>query len=215
MTVLLIIAGILLFLFLLTLLPVQIFLGYGEKLEIQVKLLFYKLPILGDKAQEDADKQDETPVEKIEKGEESLLDKIKALKEREGISGFLNFFQEFTGLLLSAVHRILRYVEIKQFRLHLIAGGEDAAAAALLYGQACAVVPPAYAMLFSYKKCKKKSARVDLDYQAKQSTILFTCQLQIRILFLLAVGLQALVQGLPLIRRLRKGQLQIREDELQ
>lgn len=215
MTVLLIIAGILLFLFLLTLLPVQIFLGYGEKLEIQVKLLFYKLPILGDKAQEDADKQDETPVEKIEKGEESLLDKIKALKEREGISGFLNFFQEFTGLLLSAVHRILRYVEIKQFRLHLIVGGEDAAAAALLYGQACAVVPPAYAMLFSYKKCKKKSARVDLDYQAKQSTILFTCQLQIRILFLLAVGLQALVQGLPLIRRLRKGQLQIREDELQ
>lgn len=78
-----------------------------------------------------------------------------------------------------------------------------AAAAALLYGETCAIVKPAYGMLFSRVNCKEKSARVDLDYQADVSKILFDCQLHIQVIFLLREGLRALKKGLPIIRRLK------------
>lgn len=203
MTVLLVILAVITFLFLLTLLPVQIKCTYGDKLEIQMKILFFTYRLMDTEAEEDTEAAVEKPEEAVEKETKTLMDKLKDVKRREGISGFLHFFQELVRLLLSTSYRVARHMKLKLFRLNITVGGDDAAAAALLYGETCAIVKPAYGMLFSRVNCKEKSARVDLDYQADVSKILFDCQLHIQVIFLLREGLRALKKGLPIIRRLK------------
>lgn len=203
MTALLVILAILFLLFLLTLVPLQIKCTYRDKLELQIKILFFTYRIMDTEQGEDTQEAVEKPEEALEREEKTIFHRLKDTFKREGLSGFLSLLRELTLLLVNSARRVSNHLHMKLFVLHITAGGEDAAAAAMHYGQACAVVPACYGQLFSHIRCRNKQAKVEVDYQAAETKIVFECQLHIKILFLLTEFLRALVKGMPVIRRLK------------
>jgi len=195
------IGGVLLLLFLLTLLPVRVEVAFREEFALTLRYAFLRFPLLPGEAKE------EEPKPKPEKGEKagpSPVDRLKRALRREGFWGLVQAVGEFVKEALMASGKLLSHLKLKQFDLYLCLGGAtDAAQAAILYGQLSAGVYGACGALFTVMPCKKKGVTVDLDYSAAGNTADFSACLSMRPLFVLKAGLVILWNALPLLRKLR------------
>ena len=98
--------------------------------------------------------------------------KLRAILRREGLEGFLQSLLDFTQAVKDSSQRLLRHVKLKRFDLYLcVAGEEDAAQGAVLYGKVSAGVYAACGALFGLLPCRKKGVTVDLDYGAREHRI--------------------------------------------
>lgn len=202
MTVLIVLAAILLALFLFTLLPVRLTLAYKDKFTVTLRFLFIKKDLLADAVSE----VEQKPVEKIEAEPEEqkdhVLDIFKDFFKREGFGGFLHFLTDVLRLVKNLGTSFVEHLQIKKFDLYLMVHGEDAGEAAVRFGEVSALAAAVHATLFTFKKCRKPSISVDLDYEDQtEDNVNFSCVLSIKILFLLMIGIRALKKGLPLFRR--------------
>ncbi len=202
MLALYILGGILLFLFLLTLLPVHIDVAFREEFELTLRYAFLRFPLLpGEEAPEESEPPQPEPEKKPGPGP---ADRLKKALKREGFWGLVQAVGEFIKEAMMASGRMLSHLKLKRFDLYLCLGGAyDAAQAAILYGQLSAGVYGACGMLFSLMPCKKKGVTVDLDYSAAENTADFSASLSMRPLFALKAGLKILWNALPLLRKLR------------
>lgn len=161
MIVLYIFLGLLLTLFLLLLIPLRVEASFREELFLDLRYLFLRFPLLPGKPE--AEEEQPEPKEKP-KDKPGMLDKAKTAMKREGLAGFLGALGELIKLLLSFSAGILKRLRLKRFQLYLcVPGAGDAAAGAVLYGQASAGVYAACGGLFSLLPCKDKGVTVDLD----------------------------------------------------
>lgn len=201
---------ILLLLVTLLLAPVRLEVRFREGFSVTVKYLFFSFPLTGEKAQEPPP-QEAPSTEKPEEpsSENGLGQKLKALLHQEGLRGFLQSLQELAQDVKSASQNLLKHVKLKRFDLYVCLGGkEDAAQAAILYGQVCGVVYTACGTLFGLFPCRKKTVTVDLDYNAEDHRVDFFGAASIGMLFLLKEGLILLYRALPFFRKLQAAEKQ-------
>lgn len=206
---LLVTGAVLLLLVALLLAPVRLEVRFQEKFSATVKYLFFSFPLTGEKAEEPPPQ--ETPMEKVEEpsAENGFGQKLKALLHQEGLRGFLGSLQELAHDVKSASQNLLKHVKLKRFDLYVCLGGkEDAAQAAILYGQVCGVVYTACGTLFGLFPCRKKTVTVDLDYNAEDYRVDFFGAASIGMLFLLKEGLILLYRALPFFRKLQAAEKQ-------
>ena len=205
MIVLWILLGLLAAVFLLLLVPVHADVRYREKLELDVRYLFLRRTLLPAPEEPQAEKAEEPSKEKKPEAQKRkknpMLEKLARFKEAEGLSGLLHLAGDFLRLTDTSAAKIIRRLKIRDFDLYVLTGDEDAAAAAILYGQACAVVYPAAEALFTLAKCRRRRVSVDLDYAAKTPAVQLAADVSIRPLFALFYGLQYLIGLLPIYQR--------------
>lgn len=199
--VLYIVFGLLLTLFLLLLIPLRVEAGFREELFLDLRYLFLRFPLLPGKPEAEEEPQPE-PKEKP-KDKPGMLDKAKTAMEREGLAGFLGALGELIKLLLSFSAGIWKRLRLRRFQLYLcVPGAGDAAAGAVLYGQASAGVYAACGGLFSLLPCKDKGVTVDLDYSAETPRIDFTARLSIRPIFLVKEAAVLLFKALKPLKKI-------------
>ena len=88
--------------------------------------------------------------------------------------------------------------------MYLSITGEDAAAAAIKYGEISLLASALYSALFSFKKCKNPRISTDLNYENNDGdSAVFSMMVSIRLIHLIVIGLSALIKGLPLFRRFK------------
>lgn len=205
MIVLWILLGLLAAVFLLLLVPVHADVRYREKLELDVRYLFLRRTLLPAPEEPQAEKAEapskEKKLEAQKRKKNPMLEKLARFKEAEGLSGLLHLAGDFLRLTGTSAAKIIRRLKIRDFDLYVLTGDEDAAAAAILYGQACAVVYPAAEALFTLAKCRRRRVSVDLDYAVKTPAVQLAADVSIRPLFALFYGLQYLIGLLPIYQR--------------
>lgn len=207
MIVLYCVLGLLLLLFLLTLFPVGVGLSFREEFGLELRYLWFRLPLLpGEEEKEEPPPpkpEKEKPPKEKKAGKSSFGDRVKAAFKREGLGGFLETFGEMLRLAGRVSANLLRHIKLRRFDLYVcIGGGTDAAAAAVLYGQASAGIYGGCGELFARMPCKEKGVTVDLDYGAAEHRVDFSAFFSLRPVFLLTAGAALLVRGLPLLRRI-------------
>ena len=207
MTALWVILGILAFLLLLLSVPVHVHVEYGDTVTLVARWLFLKFRLLPAPEKPEAEKKPE-PEQKEDKKPKEKKPNAMALKAKrffkvEGFSGFMELVGGFLKLTATRAARIIRKIRLRNFDLYVMTGGEDAAEAAILYGQVCALVYPAAEVLFTLTKCGKRHRRVtvDLDYDVKTPYVRLQAAVSIRPIFVLHHGLQYLVGLLPFYQR--------------
>ena len=169
MIVLYILLGLLIFLSLLLCVPVHALVRYGEELELDVRYLFLKFTVLTEPDKPASPKpaepkKTESAPNTKEKKPNALLQKVRRSLKAEGFNGFMRLIGAFVQLTGTTAVKLICKLRIREFDLYVMTAGTDAAAAAILYGKACAVVYPAAEMLFHLIPCKKRRVSVDLDY---------------------------------------------------
>ncbi len=201
MLVLKILGGILLFLFVLTLVPLRVELGFQQEFSLTLRYLFLSFRLLpGKETEPETEKREEEKQET-----EKKLDLKKSLK-RQGFFGFVETLLELVGVAAHSAKELLSHLKIKAFDLYLCLGGAgDAAEAAIQYGQLSGAVYSACGLLFGLTGCRKKAVTVDLDYQAEENQVDFSARLSILPLFLIKEGISLLIHALPPVRKLLSG----------
>lgn len=199
MIVLYVFLGILLFLFLLTLLPLRLEVSFQQEFFLTVRYLFLSFHLLPGKEPEEESKQEEEAEKEKKTG--SGLDKLRKTLKQHGFNGFLNALFELVKQAASSSKSLLSHLKWRKFDLYLcVAGKEDAAEAALLYGRLSAAVYSACGFLFGLTGCRKKAVTVDLDYQAEENLVDFSAKLSILPLFVIKEGISLLIHSMPLLR---------------
>ncbi len=196
-----IIGGVLLFLLALTLLPLRMELGFQTEFSLTLRYLFLSFRLLPGKEKE----PEEEKREEQKKETEKKFDLKKSLK-RQGFFGFLETLFELVEVTVNSVKGVLSHLKLKTFDLYLcLAGAEDAAEAAIQYGQLSGAVYSACGLLFGLTGCKRKAVSVDLDYEAEENRVDCSAKFSILPLFLLKEGISLLIHGLPPVRKLLSG----------
>lgn len=131
------------------------------------------------------------------------VSKIKELKDKHGLRGLLDIFKEIAKLAGAAALKILKRVKIRELDIYAVAGGDNAAETALLYGEACAVIYPVVNMLKGICRCKKTGVMVDADYKAKESAAICQAVISIRPVYIAGYGLKFIFKLIPRLMKLR------------
>lgn len=196
------VGGLILLLLLLTLIPVRAELQFHGEFTLVVKYLFLRIPLLPGKPGEETEEepQEDKPEEP---GKPSALDRVKASLKREGLGGFLQALGELIKLLGRASAGILKRLKLRRFDLYLcVAGAQDPAAGAVLYGKVAAGVYSACGGLFTLLPCKRKGVTVDLDYGLWESRVDFSAELSIRPIFAIWEGLRLTIKSLKPLKKI-------------
>ena len=201
---LLVIGAVLLLLVVLLLVPIKLQVSFREEFTAQVKYLFFRFPLAFQEEPETSTAEEKPAGEKEPSSSSGLFKKLKGMLRREGLGGFLRSLKELAQTVETASVKLLKKVKLKKFDLYVCLGGKnDAAAAAVLYGQVSGVVYTACGILFGVFPCRKKSVTVDLDYSKEDYRIEFSGTASVRLLFFLKEGLILLYRLIPFFKKLQ------------
>lgn len=209
MTVLYIVFGILLFIFLLLLCPVRVRLDYTDKLSVMIHFLFLKFRI-SPPDKEKIEKEGKKKASKTAtgpKGEKKKKNFLYTLYKEEGFSGALHFLKAIADILKDAAIGILSHLVIRLMDVRLIIAGEDAANTAVLYGGVCSAVFPLLSWICSCAKVRKYHADIHPDFIALKSKAEIALEFSILPLFVLitgAGGLYRYIKNIVLARNKQK-----------
>jgi Protein of unknown function (DUF2953). len=200
MTALLIVLGIVLFLFVLLLFPVSVSACFEQEFSAKIKYLFFSYQIPSE-SQESGEPE---KTGKEETGEKSdAYSKFRDIIKRKGLSGFLDIISEFASIATGAAKKLFSHVVIQRIFVDIAVADEDAAQAAISYGCTCSVVYPAMAVLVTRVKCKDYHIHIAPDFNEKECRIFFTCEIKTKLLFILSSMLPALLKSLMLLKKIK------------
>ena len=186
-----IILGLIVLIWLLLMMPLRIFLHYGEELHFRVK--YGPIPIY-DSEKPPVPKRTEKPNAPKKKkystvgklldflglSEISSIANAKDSVRTQGIVGTLHAV--FIGIkkLFSRIFRLVRKGKFKKFRLSVLVGDEDGGDAALLYGQVCAIAFPLLSYLEKVIRFSEQKLDIRCDYSLENTVVHFEGQLNYR-----------------------------------
>lgn len=198
MIALCIILGVLLILFLITLIKVEVFARYSETLTLQLKVLFLRFTLLPSKKKEKKPKekprkQDEKKPESKEKKEkEKKPSYLSKLREKKGLSGILSLLTQLVELATGALRGVFSHLVIKRLDIGIALSSGDAASTAVNYGRLCSVVYPAVDVITSVTVCEDYNVTLEPVFDEDRPTeISADVHAYIRILFALIEGVKA------------------------
>lgn len=126
-------------------------------------------------------KQRKKKVEKTEQPEEKQPQKQEKPKEKLDFDLIMNMISSGgKGLRV-----LVRHLNVRFLSLHIVAGNEDAAECALLYGKISAAVYTGLAVAENIVSIRKRDISLRCDFDAKQTRVEAQTQLSIRVIFVL------------------------------
>lgn len=137
-----------------------------------------------------------------EKGQDKKGKKEKKSKESakkldlEQIRQFLDLFERIWENAKTVILKVGRKIRIDRLQIDLTVGTDDAAQTAMTYGEACALIYPAVAILSDHVKIKKRQVMIGADFNSVKSEVKFSAHASIRLGAILSVGLVAAVKVL-------------------
>ena len=104
---------------------------------------------------------------------------ILDMKGTHGISGLLEFFFGLLRMLTHTGSRLVGLITMPKADLLLVVRGADAAETAILYGQLCAAVYPAFEVLCKLKPCRQQRISIVPDYEKGETEGIFSVSLRV------------------------------------
>ena len=157
MTALYIIGGILLFLALLLSSPVSLRFYYHETPLCVLRVWGVPIRLL---PREQKQTVSQTNTVKAEKKPSAVLVRLQESFQQDGVTATLAFLGEAAKLLASSTGKVLCGIRIRLMRIELRIGGEDAAAAAIHFGEVCAVLYPLLSVIGCHLRIQKRDVNV-------------------------------------------------------
>jgi hypothetical protein len=193
MIVLWIILGVLL---ILLFSPFCVTIIYQESFCAKLRFLFLTYTFSPENAKEKNDQKEKAAKKPKEKKEDTDFQKDqsqwkKLFKER-GLGGMIDLVKKFMEQVTPPIKKLLTHFLIKKLICEVSVSTEDAAETAILYGQACAVIYPAVAMLTEAAKFYQFTASVAPDFDKKKSSVNFELKFHVLTIWLLTAAVQTL-----------------------
>lgn len=187
---LLIVLLILLLIFFLMLFPIVFYVSYDNGLKYKIKYLFFNITDFSKfKSKKKTDKSNDKKDDK--KSSKKLIEKI------------IDIFDVIKAIF-SKVGTAVNHIVIKKLWFDIKISDEDAAKAAIKYGEVCAIVYPALAGIESnVKKVKKQSGEINCVYNESSNIIKFNLIGYIKPIFLIHSGFGILIKLVKL--KMKKG----------
>lgn len=204
MIALYIILGILLLLFLITLIRVEVLAKYSETLTLVLKVLFVKITLISpDKEKKEKKPKKEKPKKKKEEKKPGTEEKEKKkkpsylgkLKEKKGLSGLISLFVSLAKIAVGALKGIFSHIVFKKLDVGITLSGEDAASVAVTYGRVCSVLYPAINIITAATVCKDYRISVEPIFDPDKPTEVYAdVHAYLRIIFVLWEAIKAAVK---------------------
>lgn len=201
MIALYIILGILLLLFLVTLIRVQVFATYTEELNLTIKILFYKKTLVPPPPKKEKPKKEKKPKkqkkkpepeETGEKKEEEKKSFLARLHEKKGLSGVIELFTGLAKIAGGALKKIFSHIVIHKMDVGIAVNSGDAASTAVTYGRLCSAIYPSINVIVAATKCKDYHVTVEPVFDDEKDTEIYVdIHAHLRIIFALAAALKA------------------------
>lgn len=203
MIALYIILGVLLLLFLLTLLNVWVLAGYNDELRLSVRIAFVKIQLVppkqGKEKKEKKPKKTQKKKTKEEKPEKKKSFSIKEYVKQKGVSGILNIIKRTADFAVGTLNDIFKKITVTRFYLMLRVAGSDAADSAVKYGQVCSVLYPALKVIGEVVTIEDYDIDVEPDFSDEPKNVAQgEVTAKIRIISILKVAIKRGFQALRL-----------------
>ena len=209
MVFLYIILGILLLIFLISLIRVQIFALYSDDLTLSLKILFFKIKILPQdeekkekkekKPKKEKKKKEEEKPKKEKKKEEKKPSLLSKLKDKHGVTGLIELFRSAANIATGMLKGIISHVVFEKLDVGIMLSGEDAASVALTYGKVCSALYPSINILTSATVCRDYNISIEPVFDPEKPTEVYAnVHVYLRIIFVLGAAIKAGVRFLIL-----------------
>lgn len=192
MLALYIISGIILFLFLLTLLNVNIYAVYDNELFLDLKIAFIKIKILPSKPKKKKPKKKpkkkDKPKKEPEKKKKKKENKVFSYVKQKGISGILNIVKRISKLATGVLNDLFSRITVDKLVVDIKVAGETAEETAVNYGRLCSVFFPALRLITDIVTVKYYDVNVNPDFSENaENSARADVAAKIRILSLLRI----------------------------
>ena len=205
MVFLYILLGILLLIFLISLIRVQVFFFYSEDITLTLKLLFFKIKLLPQdeekkkkekkpkkEKKEKKKKEEEEKPEKDKKEEKKKPSLLAKLKDKHGVTGLIDLFRSAANIATGMLKGIISHVVFEKLDVGIMLSGEDAAAVALTYGKVCSALYPAINILAAATVCRDYNISIEPVFDPEKPTEVYAdVHVYLRIIFVLGAALKA------------------------
>ncbi len=181
MTTLIIIFSILLFLFLISLIKINVIAEYRNKPKVTLKILFIKVNIIKEKKAKKkstsnkpkSQTKKKNTKKKTKKNDTKKESKSTALLKKQGVSGLLDILKRLLSIAKGSLSNFFKYFIIHNFDVKVTLGGDDPSDTALGYGAVCAVVYPVMGRLYTSLNIEDYTADVVCDFNEDSKTTAF------------------------------------------
>ena len=181
MTALIIIFSILLFLFLVSLIKINVIAEYRDKPKVTLKILFIKINIIKEKKAKKKSTSNKPKSQTKKKNTKKKTKKNDTKKER------------LLSIAKGSLSNFFKHFIIHNFDVKVTLGGDDPSDTALGYGAVCAVVYPVMGRLYTTLNIEDYTADVVCDFNEDSKTTAFAYLYgSIRIIFILKIAFGAL-----------------------
>lgn len=203
MVFLYILLGILLLIFLISLIRVQVFFFYSEDITLTLKLLFFKIKLLPQdeekkkekkpkKQKKEKKKEEEEKPEKDKKEEKKKPSLLAKLKDKHGVTGLIDLFRSAASIATGMLKGIISHVVFEKLDVGIMLSGEDAASVALTYGKVCSALYPAINILAAATVCRDYNISIEPVFDPEKPTEVYAdVHVYLRIIFVLGAALKA------------------------
>ena len=196
-------AGLLLFVFVLLLLPVCTRVRFDGTLQVWAGLGPVSLRIFPMKKKPKSDKEKAQAAEKkaAKKARKEAKKAAKPKKEKPKQKLTLEIICDYIRLGAEALGMLRRRLVLSNLTCHLKVASKDAAGTALLYGRIAAAVSALYPVLERNLRIRKTDIAVDADFESEKLEVLADVTLAVCPLRLLIAGVILLFQFLKIYRK--------------
>lgn len=193
MLALYIIAGILLFLFLLTLFNIYVFADYDETLKVSVRIAFVRIKLIPPKPKKEKPKKKKKEKPKPEKKDkEKKKEKSFSIKDyvkQKGVSGILNIVKRISKLAVGTLKDLFSHITVTELMVNMKIAGDTAEDAAVNYGRVCSVFFPSLRLITDIVTVKHYDVNVNPEFnEDKKSSAKAKVIAKIRILSILKIA---------------------------
>ncbi len=154
-------------LILLGILPVVFTLQYDRQLTVKLHYAFITVPLLP----RPTSKADSPKKKKKKKQNQPSSGRFRNMTEQYGVLGAVEQLISAFGSLSKGALRLIRGARVRNFHLVIRVAGEDAAKAAITYGQVCSVLYPFLGVVDKHMKLIRPDLDLTCDYTAENSEI--------------------------------------------
>ncbi len=139
-------------------------------------------------------KEKRTVKKKTTDSKPSLKQELKALYEQDGVGGVLAFFGQLLRIVKRFVGRVANAVTVRDLRLHIRLGGNDADEVAVNYGSVNAVLHPTLTALSHVVRISRCAVHVEPCFLREDSTADLSLVLWVWPLAVITAGIGVLVR---------------------
>ncbi len=163
----------------LLLLPVYIIIDSDDNngLSLKIKILFLTFNL--------DDGLDSPIIKRFKKDKEKPKSEGKPIKKEEKKKGFLDSVQNIYDIALpivSEITKLIKRCKITKLELTIICVGDDAAKAAINYGECCAITYPVIGLISSFVKVRNRGKKINISCSYIDNKPTFKLNLVIRFL---------------------------------